>query len=482
MNDGHSFLRLVVKFKDHLNLPFHEAEEIGHYFSQNDLLPFKFLLENFIGLKTGKIFTSLKPQQVIDLTEQAGIQDRDYQAPNFLNYYFIDCPYVEFSNEIIQVLKRNDNVELAYVETSSEIPPSTAEVTNQLSYHQGYLKPAPNGIDACYAWIKEGGNGEGLKFIDIEQGWIFDSEKFSIGTFPFTGINVPNFKDHGEAVLGVILTQHKLSGGKGIAPNANCHVISQWRPDGSFNTADAIMAAISQLDYGDILLLEAQVYDSPECESLWPVEIQPAVFDVIRLASALGIIVIEAAGNGKKSFGEGNDLDNFTDRHGKNTLHRRSPDFRDSGAILVAAASNSIPHKKIRHSNFGNRIDCYAWGEYVSAEGSHLGSSELAIDSYRKKINGTSGSAAIITGAAIIVQSITESNYHFRLSPKEMRGILSNELLGTASANGHSIDRLGVMPDLRKIIDYIHLLSPALKEADKTIYKSNSKKISFQMS
>ncbi|HTB24301.1 MAG TPA: S8 family serine peptidase [Puia sp.] len=413
------------------------------------------------------------------MANRATILEQDYYRPNFLFYYVIDCPYEINSDEILQILRRHDEVELAYLETGAVLPPSAKKVSNSSSIYQGYLKPAPAGIDAVYAWNMEGGDGSGIKFIDIEQGWNLDSRKFTVKRLPCTGLNFSIFKNHGEAVLGVIFTKHDYFGCKGIAPKANGYVISQWRSDGSFNTADAIMAAISQLKYGDIILLEAQIYDYPGSESFWPVEIQHAVFDVIRLASALGIIVIEAAGNGKKSYGEGIDLDNFTDYHVKNPLNRKSPDFRDSGAILVAAASDSVPHYRIRHSNFGSRVDCYAWGERVSTEKSNLDIPEMAIHSYRKKINGTSSASAIIAGVAVLVQSITESNYHFRLSPKQMRGILGNDLLGTSSANGRSIDQLGVMPDLKKIIDYIHLVGPALNETDKTIHESNYKKNIF---
>jgi hypothetical protein len=49
-----------------------------------------------------------------------------------------------------------------------------------------------------------------------------------------------------------------------------------------------------------------------------------------------------------------------------------------------------------------------------------------------------------------------------------MREILSNDLLGTPSANGHSIDRIGVMPDLKKIIKYIYLANSTLNTSVKT--------------
>ncbi len=45
-----------------------------------------------------------------------------------------------------------------------------------------------------------------------------------------------------------------------------------------------------------------------------------------------GIIIIEAGANG------GNDLDQFRDRNGKQVLNRNSPDFKDSGAIMVGGS------------------------------------------------------------------------------------------------------------------------------------------------
>ena len=456
MNEENPNFRLVIKFKDHLNLPYHEPDEISRYFCRNDLFPFKSHLQDFPGLRINKLFTTLGPDIISELTNKAGRLDKGYTTRDFLSYYAVDCPPQIFKDELLDILRRHDKVEMAYVESGPAISPSSITTDIPTLVHQGYLKHSPTGIDAEYAWNIAGGDGSGqVKFIDIEQGWDLNSQNFSVGTFPFTGMNLPVFKDHGKAVLEIILSQHRFIAGKGIAPKANGYIISQWRPDGFLNTSDAIMAALAQLEFGDIILLEAQICDSPKSESFWPVEIQNAVFDVIRLASALGIIVIEAAGNGKKISGDGNDLDSFTDFNGSNPLDRSGPDFRDSGAILVAAGSDTVPHTKIKHSNFGRRIDCYAWGERVSIAGYQFDSSEMAIDLFRKKLNGTSGAAAIIAGAAILVQSITESNYHFRLGPAQMRQILSSDLLGTTSINGRIVDKIGVMPDLRKIINYI---------------------------
>ena len=107
-----------------------------------------------------------------------------------------------------------------------------------------------------------GGDGSGrMKFVDIEQGWIFNHEDIRVNQLPTTGLNHYQHWDHGTAVLGIIMMLDNKVGGIGITPKVEGYVISQWRPNGSFNTADAIMAAVDHLDFGDVLLLEAQSFD-----------------------------------------------------------------------------------------------------------------------------------------------------------------------------------------------------------------------------
>ena len=98
-------------------------------------------------------------------------------------------------------------------------------------------------------------------------------------------------------------------------------------------------------------------------------------------------------------------------------------------------------------------MNCFAWGESIMTAGNHPGVSGCAINTYTENFGGSSGAAAIIAGAAIAVQSILEANHRPRLSPLQMRRILSDDSSGTSSANGKEIDKIGVMPDLKKIIE-----------------------------
>ena len=443
--------RIVVKFKDAPQSPYRRRMEMCDHSSEEFFSPLRHLFETFPGIKTSTLFTSIDPSEIIRLANIARNSRTGYLPPNFLAYYSIDCPAEINAETVLQNLLTNENVELAYIESDSTPPQSTHAGNEHSGASQGYLNAAPEGIDSNYVRNIAGGEGEGkVMFIDIEQGWKLNDENKNIRANSLTGVNNA-FKDHGAAVLRVIQMQEN---GKyrGITPKVKGGIISLWRPDGFLNNADAIMTAVSQLKFGDIILLEAQVRDSPSSKEFWPVEIHEATFQVIRLGTALGITVVEAAGNGGLYFSMGNDLDRFT-LNGKKILNRFNPDFKDSGAIIVAAASSNVPHTRIYNSNYGSRIDCYAWGEKVATTGSSPISLGKEVNTYSKNFCGTSSASAIITGCAIAVQSVSEANHNFRFTPGQMRDLLSMDIYGTPSANGHSKDKIGVMPDLKRIID-----------------------------
>lgn len=417
------------------------------------LLVYNYILRIFPGVSMQGLFTSISPSGIAQLASQAKKMDPEYNAPDFFAYYMLTCPAETDINDLLDFLRSNSNIDLAYAQPAVILPPGV-DISSQVNSAQGYLNPAPTGINARYAWNIKGGDGRGkVKFIDIERGWLPQHKAVTVQTLPCTGINDWRYEEHGIGVLGVIIMHPNNSGYTGITPHAIGYVISEWRHDGSHNLPDAILSAIDNLSFGDVLLLESQVYCHGKDDTAWPVETEDAVWQMIRLATALGIIVIEPAGNGNSSVGS--NLDQFTDAFKKRVLNCDSPHFKDSGAIMVAASSSLDEHSRLRYSNYGNRINCFAWGQNVRTAGSYPGFSGIVTNAYTNKFGGTSSAAAIVAGAAIAVQSIAEANGRRRLNPTEMRSMLSSECYGTPSANGSARDKIGVMPDLKKIIDQV---------------------------
>jgi hypothetical protein len=357
----------------------------------------------------------------------------------FNRYVAAEAPDHETASALVRKLQELDLVEEAYVE-GGPVPPPVNPADDPRSGGQEYLNAAPTGIDARWAWALT--DGQGVRFVDLERGWTLDHEDLAAaGITLISGVN-QDFHGHGTAVLGEVVAVDNMRGGVGIAPGATCRVVSQWRNASTYSTAAAILSAGQAMGEGDVLLLEAQT-DFGGFDRL-PVEVEAAVFDAIRHVTDAGIVVVEAAGNG------GHDLDAFVNAANRQVLNRRSADFRDSGAIMVGAASSTVPHARLDFSCHGSRIDCYGWGENIDTTGD--GWQGTSTTAYTGGFDGTSGASPIVAGAVLLLQSWLKRRYGRVYSPELLRQRMRSANLNTASANPAS-DRIGVMPDLRAIIE-----------------------------
>jgi len=71
------------------------------------------------------------------------------------------------------------------------------------SPNQGYLNPAPEGIDVEFAWTVAGGAGAGQRVVDLEGGWTLDHEDLAAhGATLLFGTLVNASRPHGTSVLG----------------------------------------------------------------------------------------------------------------------------------------------------------------------------------------------------------------------------------------------------------------------------------------
>lgn len=427
--------RVVVKFRDGVEPV--QGEGLETLIQSDRLGPWEQLRQQYPGISLQPLYTSVRSTKIQELINRATQLDPGYRPSSFSNYFVINLPPGVEPEALVQALSSWESVQTVYFDPPGDEPFANPE-DDPLSVNQGYLNPAPIGIDARYAWRFAGGDGAGLQVIDLERGWTLNHEDLvDQGSVLLHGAIRDGSRAHGTAVLGEIAAVDNTIGCIGITPNlASVDVVSYWES----NRPDAILAAIATLSPGDVLLLEAQL-NIPGWVNM-PIEVLDAEFDAIRLATALGIIVVEAAGNGS------NDLDTYTNGAGDAIFNRTASGFRDSGAIMVGAASSTVPHTRLGFSNFGSRIDCYGWGENVTTCSSNDAG---ATDQYTDFFNGTSSASPIVTGAALAVQGLAQANLGSRFTPQQLRAILSDPALGTAS-NDPDSDRIGVMPNLKAII------------------------------
>ena len=424
-------------------------ETLQSYCAERKLSGLAKLLDSYDIKETRPVVRALPVSKIRELEKQAA-QSAAPPVHNLSAYWKIDIRKVakKKSEAFVKALNALEEVDLAYLELEATDPAVNAG-NDPFNASQNYQDAAPDGIDARWAWTQLNSEGAGVGFVDLEQGWFLNHEDYA-GKSPtlLSGDNRDGIGgyvgNHGTAVLGEVSADDNTIGVVGIAPSANTvNVTSHWdtASSSSGNVADAIVGALPTLQPGDVLLLEIQ-------KGFLPTEVDVADFDAIRLAVALGIIVVEAAGNG------GFDLDNYTDGAGDFVLRRGSIDFKDSGAIMVGASTSTVPHNRMGFSNFGSRIDCYAWGENVTTAGygdlDNGGGDNNG--TYTSVFGGTSSASPIITGAAMILQGLYKANTSDRLTSFEMRELLSNPATGTPQGTDVA-GYISVMPNLRAIIE-----------------------------
>lgn len=387
-----------------------------------------------------KSLISLKPERISELTRKAKKRSKEQQRQikNLNLYYRVECELGTNIKNLVDTLNQLDFVEQAYVE------PFVSPPTPNFQGLQGYLNAAPDGINAATAWALPGGRGEGINFIDLEGGWTTDHEDL-ISNSPtlIHGTQIPSWIDHGTAVLGEVISVDNGLGVTGIANNPASVRLVSLEPGG---VADAILAAVDVLNPGDVLLLEVQ--KAWVSGDWYPTEMDDADFTAIQLAVALGIVVVEAAGNGY------NDLDAYTDPI---TLeHIFDPTLRDSGAIMVGAGTAGT-HEKCDFSNYGARVNCQGWGDWtvVTCGYGTLYDAGTMQTEYTETFAGTSSASPMVVGVALCLEGIAENSLGYRLSPAQVRYLVST--FGTPQGGDTSL-HIGPLPDLALIIPEIGIL------------------------
>jgi subtilisin family serine protease len=305
-------------------------------------------------------------------------------------------------------------------------------------------------------WSLGGAKGTGITICDIEGNWNRTHEDLPSGISLIGGtvINDLGWRNHGTAVLGEMISIPTVKGTVGISHNAKA-VVQSAIINGVFNTAGAINNAASQLTAGDVILIELQA-TGPNGKYV-AMQFWGDVFTAIVAATANGITVVEAAGNGNENF----DLAVFNDTGLQ----------KDSGAIVVGAgvpptnhfdndnsyASIGVPRSRIWFSNYGTIVNVQAWGWHVTTLGygdAQGGTSENTW--YTLRFSGTSSASPIVTGAVACLQGRAKSTNGAPMTPAKVRSILMST--GTPQQAGPSVpltQNIGPQPNLPKAMSLV---------------------------
>ena len=346
---------------------------------------------------------------------------------------------------------KEDLVELAYAELAVTFESKFAAPSGQCM-DQNYLGNAPDGIAARKYWKET--DLSRCRLVDIEGAWLLTHEDVDNGKLELLNNqmnrNCNECVNHGTSVLGVLVAKDNELGGTGVVPDIpSVGLVSTWAPDGSDdNVANAILAAMARWgapDYANVLLLEVQRDDPP-----LPTEVDLCDWQAIRCAVDHGMLVVEAAASGDHEIaplpsGAAKDPGMPGRRVGTRKIQ-----LEDSGAVIVAAGrhdtvqdtSGTPVHALERGSNFGTRINCYAWGDCIYT------TSALRYEPYCD-FGGTSGAAAIMAGAAALIQGVRSRRKQKFLDPETLRATLASYGTGTLFPKQAPV---GLMPDLAEIL------------------------------
>ncbi|MFA4973430.1 MAG: S8 family serine peptidase [bacterium] len=398
------------------------------------------------------------------------------QLADFNSIFKIDAPDTADAVLVYRELKDKDGVRLLY--PAQKTSPTGIIDVPDLTVHQGYLYPEAThgGLNPQAAW-SAGITGAGVRVIDVEGGWNHQHEDLNIhestAPCPITSTD-PECHEaiaHGTSVAGILGSLHNGHGTDGFAPDADFHL------NGIYSTAvvdDAIMNYLDGDDTdgemypGDIMMIEVQMRgaigdEMVSCDAdphgCIPTTTSPSNYAAVEYAIAAGITVIEGAGNGYV------DLDD-------SATYNPSPwinlSIQDVGSIVGGASQGA---GKVLHpySNWGSRVDVFAWGNGVATAGypytgnpyvwsgttSPVPPNTETNAYYTDMFGGTSAAAAMIAGSAVLVQSYAKQelvNVATRfIMPLKMREILADSGVAQSGSGGN----IGMQPRIDEAMNIV---------------------------
>ncbi len=298
-----------------------------------------------------------------------------------------------------------------------------ANVTPDLTQHQGYLNNAPTGMSVRAAWARNiTGGGVGVRMQDTGY---YGLHEDLVGNINVVSNSASN-RTHGTSSAGIVGARNNGFGMTGIAFDSRIFAYSFTVDDLERIVRDALPGDIvtASLSWGRYPLIDNQHW-----------------WSLYRLLTQSGVVVVMSAGN-----------------VGINLLRSGMNDFGDSGVIL-ATSSHPATGRRLAHSSFNFFRTIAAWGQGVATTGGgdllNLGAPNRT---YRNNYDGTSAAAPQVAAVLALLQSYAKSAYRVIFNTDQLFRII----LDTGHREGE-IDLIGPRPNAEAAVRYVDdLLSRGL--------------------
>jgi len=387
---------------------------------------------------------------------------------------------------------------------------------------QGYLRATGTGLNVDAATALDL-RGEGQTVIDAEGNWNYahvnlqlDPKKTTLDGITSNTMYPDQLSiQHGTGVLGIVGAHDLGNGIVGIAPAVEVRTFSPGVNGAGFLAFDGALSLIS--DYiqlytdngsigdnlgGQVVLIEGAAAGQnvfKDCfeqnsNGVWsptgclPPESYGDEFDVIQSLQGLGAVVVEGSVNGNVN------LDDPKQQATDCSPKCKNLGSDDSGALMVGASMGTTLDREPT-SNYGKRVNVFAWGKDVVTIGALTDTSTLFANpndpnpvgdhplsvpgdlnrQYTKTFSGTSASTAIIGGVVALLEQYTQKLYtdpafaaqegvaslklslkkyeHVYLDAAQVREILTDPDVGVSSTSPTT--PIGLQPDVGKALQKI---------------------------
>ena len=430
---GRSPTHVILKFVDETPIRQIEGQLSSSGPPPADLATIEALLRD---THVSRLFTRPVADLDQERVELTGRVPGDRPLPTDLNqYYRVTTSGPEQTVALIEALLEQPSVETAYAEaTPVPLVSDIAPPTPLFESGQGYLGPAPLGLAHDGVRTLVGVRAPDVTIYHLEASWHFAHEDASqmvlasmVGDPPLPFLE--SWKDHSSAVAGILTADRNAYGLRGMSDAATLRLASI-----QYGTADMISTCTALAQPGDVFITSAAPIVQGQFYA--PLDYDQAEFDAIYAAALKGVVYCFGSGNSGKDLGDASIYGT-----------RYQPGAADSGGVIVGAGeSTSLDASSF--SNYGERVDCHAWGDGIWTLGYgtlfNVGDPKQL---YASDFNGTSGSGPQIAGVAAAISNAVREQDGVQLDPFQIRELLRT--VGTPQgAGGH----VGPRPDLEQIL------------------------------